>query len=205
MTSRIRQRNGAATLLALCAALALAVAAMTGCAKTQTPDEAAANAKTMGAPPKAGEAFFHPKALPQGPKIPEGVNTNAVSEAPSATEATTVPMQERKGEAAAAVIPRASLNTFLKNGPRHPLKLIQVQPAFQGGRFVGYKVRGFSDQAAGFGSVLRKGDVITRVNNRSLARPEDYMAAWESLKNCVEVRVQLVRDGKKMDLSWSVE
>lgn len=125
--------------------------------------------------------------------------------APIKAEGEALPPEPATG-AAAGSIARPALERFLGEGPSYALALVQVQPSFQGGRFEGFQIVSFSNEGQSIaGSVLKPGDVVVRINRRAISRPEDYMAAWESLKGCAEVTLQIVRQGQTMELIFPVE
>ncbi|MEL6178448.1 MAG: hypothetical protein AAFS10_05820, partial [Myxococcota bacterium] len=149
-------------------------------------------------PPSEGDPFFEEKPLPKGPKVVEGYFPPASHrEVPDQLEL----VQEQAGTAS---INRKTLDQFIERGPRYALKLVRVQPAFEGSRFVGYKVVGFSPNGSHLKGILKPGDIVVAINQRAIVRPEDYMAAWESLKTCDQVQLSLVRSGEKLSMSWPV-
>jgi hypothetical protein len=161
-------------------------------APTETVEEEA-----MANPPRPGDDFFEVGEVPKGAPLVKdydpSLQDNGVGQEKSAPPA---PVTE---------INRASISNFVKNGPRHPLKMVEVQPAFRGSEFIGYQITAFSHEGAkSFGSAIKAGDIVIAVNDRNLAMPEDYMAAWESLSTCERVSVRLIRSGRAMSLSWPV-
>lgn len=157
--------------------------------------------------PQEGEAFSEFAPMPKGPKPVEGYQGAAPAEADASPVAAAEALPAEGGQrGAGSAIQRAALDRFLGQGPSYALALAQVQPSFQAGRFEGFQIVSFSPEGQSLlGATLRPGDVVVRVNRRSISRPEDYMAAWESLKGCAEVTVQIVRQGQTMELIFPVE
>lgn len=180
--------------LVLVFSLALfAACATAGTSKVKAPEAPQAT------PPKKGEQFYEFAELPSGPPAVPGAITGEMPDDAAAPKATTPP------EAVTNAITRRELLSFLEQGPRHALTLIEVQPAFQGQKFVGYQVVGLSDDGeSAFGDALHRGDVILTVNQKSIARPEDYMNVWQGLKKANRVSVTLLRAGEEIAMSWPV-
>ena len=166
-----------------------------GCATTGTTLEAKAE-MPAAQPPAEGERFFENKPLPEGPDVLDAYN--------GTSDKTQNAEPISKSTEASAYISRTSLDSFIEFGPQYALKLVTVTPAFQGRRFVGYEVVGFNPKGASLAQALKRGDIVTKINNRSIVRPEDYMAAWESLKSCESLRVKLIRAGEAIELEWPV-
>jgi hypothetical protein len=177
----------------------LAIITSVACQAEMRKDSAPAGAieeEAMANPPRPGDDFFEVGKVPKGAPVVEGYDPSLQGEDIEREVAPPTPVKE---------INRSSITSFVKNGPRHPLQMVQVQPAFTGSEFVGYQITAFSDEGAkSFGSAMRAGDIVIAVNDRNLAMPEDYMAAWESLSTCEKLSVRLIRDGKAMSLSWPV-
>ena len=176
--------------------------ALSACATSHVSPEGQDNEqaeKPLNRPPAEGEMFFEDKPLPKGPKLVEGYRPAA---APGAVK--DLPVEPVQEKADATSIHRKTLDRFIKNGPRYALKLVNVQPAFEGRPFIGYKVVGFSPTGRHLKGILEQGDIVVAVNERAIVRPEDYMAAWESLKTCDKVQINVLRKGEPVSMSWAV-
>lgn len=182
-------------------ALALALLTTTACGQTRK-DEATLSAgeqKPAAKPPGEGEPFHKFAQPPAGPPVLDGYDPSLVGITPVVAQ---VEDDEREG---ASVIAQTELAEFIKHGPRHPLTLVQVQPAFEGTSFVGYRVVGFTDTGAQtLGRALKPGDVVLKVNDRSIARPEDYMAVWTGLESCDKLTVKVLREGQPVEMAWQI-
>lgn len=201
--------------LLICGALSLT--SLSACQNDTRQDElpSAGQEQALAAPPGQDEPFYAPKAMPSGPKPVQGYDPDLVGArfADDGSPLTNPSRSALPSDDAAAIaasattegIPRAALQAFTRQGPRRPLELLQVQPAFQGSRFIGYRVMALNDEGARhFGAALRPGDVVLSVNKRAIASPEEYMAAWNSLKDCDELSVKLIRGEETVELSWPV-
>ncbi len=150
-------------------------------------------------PPQKGEQFYEFAELPKGPDPVPGAFTGELPDDSAAPKATTPP------DAVSNAITRRELLGFLDRGPRHALTLVEVQPAFQGQKFVGYQVMALShDGEKSFGNALHRGDVILKINQHSIARPEDYMNVWQGLKKADRISVTVLRAGQEVAMSWPV-
>lgn len=151
------------------------------------------DSEPVASPPSSSDRDYNPAPLPDGPAVIEGYDADGVTTnlAPAAANGTN--------------LNRTRLDRFIEHGPRYPLTLVQVQPSLDGGQFRGFQVVAITDEGTKvFGDALQTGDVVVKVNDRSLARPENYMAAWESLKECDTLSVELVRNGQTVTASWPV-
>ena len=167
------------------------VASAFGCASTSNqtaPTPPSVSEKPASGPPAKGEAFEKFVGLPKGPEPVAAFDGQ---------------YEERADK---GVITRPALKRFVSQGAGYALQLVRVQPSFVGGRFAGFQITGFTEEGSQLAEgVLQAGDVVVKVNRRPISRPEDFMEAWQSLSDCAEVSLQIVRDGKPMELIWPVE
>ena len=186
-------------LRALCGAVLALATLGAGCQAEMRKDGSpeVGEEKPLSDPPKPGEPYFELGEVPKGAPVAEGFTPEQEGDEAGTRQVAAPEPVDR--------ISRASLVDFVKNGPRHPLQMVEIQPAFRGAEFVGYRITAFSEEGAmSFGSALRAGDVVIAVNERNIALPEDYMAAWASLKTCDKLSVRLIRGGEQLDMSWPV-
>jgi type II secretory pathway component PulC len=52
--------------------------------------------------------------------------------------------------------------------------------------------------------LLRAGDLVQRINGRSLERPEQFQAVWESLAQADELVIELRRDTQPTKLRFAI-
>lgn len=180
----------------LCGLLALGA----GCA-TSKPQADGADQEIWAKPPQEGEDFHDlPSDLPKGPPVVEGGQIGLYTEPGVQTEPPPVDIED-----AQYVVKRAELEGFLSQGPRHVLVMVQVQPAFRGSQFIGYELMGFSPSVTPrFRDRLQTGDVVVAINQQSVARPEDYMSVWRSLRDQHLITLTVLRQGQSLEVTWPV-
>jgi len=72
-------------------------------------------------------------------------------------------------------------------------------------RFRGWRVLELFPGDVRFANVdIKPGDVILRVNERSIERPDQFVAVWNSLKVAKELVVETQRAGKLRVLRWRI-
>jgi type II secretion system protein C len=100
---------------------------------------------------------------------------------------------------------RAELDPVLKGSPGLFLQHVDAVPRMVDGRFHGWTLRAFYPGDPRFATVdLRAGDVVLRVNGRSIEHPDELMKVWESLRTAAELVVDLERDGAPRTLRWTI-
>lgn len=122
--------------------------------------------------------------------------------APSPAKAQTAPKQEAK--APRVDFTREEITATVEAGLGHFLQHVEVEPSLQGGRFVGFRIVGLSPPEFWDGVDLMPGDIVTRVNGRSIERDTDAFAAFESLRNAPELRITFMRGGEERELVYKI-
>lgn len=84
------------------------------------------------------------------------------------------------------------------------LRLVELEPEAEGGRFIGWRLASLPSTAPDWLD-LHVGDVVTAVNGMSVERPEDAQQIWEILQVASEVRIDLTRSGERHSLRIPVE
>jgi general secretion pathway protein C len=79
-------------------------------------------------------------------------------------------------------------------------EIVQVTPAFQEERLIGFRVDPGGDRAAFERLGLRTGDVVTAVNGRAMDDPEYATAVLEEIVGAPTATVVLMRDGEPMNI-----
>ncbi|AWV89410.1 hypothetical protein [Bradymonas sediminis] len=165
-----------------------------GCASSSTAERDAADERVSGQPPSADEDVR--RGLPRGPDVLTG-STGAAAQ-PSASGQAEV--------SADASVTRAELKQFILKGPSFPLSMVEVEPAREGSKFVGYRVIAISPVAQPtLQGRLGKGDIITHLNGVRVEKPDDYLNAWKLLAGITTVRIDFVRDGQASYSAWQVQ
>jgi len=110
----------------------------------------------------------------------------------------------------AAVVPagsirRSAVRRALAAGPGAFLQRVELEdePVFVKGRFHGFriaKLRGDGWE----GIDLRPGDVVTRVNGKSVERPQDAFEVFHGLEIAREIRVEYERDGAPRAVAYPI-
>ena len=88
---------------------------------------------------------------------------------------------------------RAVLSRAVDAGPGAFLSTVELRGVRSGGRFGGWEVLSFDPRYQGAG--VEVGDVIVRVNGRSLERPDDLSALWQVLRDAPELVFEVKRGG----------
>ncbi len=92
----------------------------------------------------------------------------------------------------------------LSAGPGTFLGELEVEPVLVKGRFHGWRIVAFRDPARWSKVDLKPGDVVLKVNDHTLERPEDAMVPWQSLAIADELRVSYERDGQPHELRYEI-
>jgi len=150
---------------------------------------------------------LHPELRPDEPLIEQPPPAPAVAPAPSvAPPAMMVTATLPPGE-----IARSDYERVLQEPPGAFLARISVEPTFRlraagetqaPPQFLGWTVRRLDPR---FGpSALRRGDVIVKVDGRSVERPEQFAEAWRAARGQSQLTIDVVRDGKPQQLVWRI-
>jgi type II secretory pathway component PulC len=107
--------------------------------------------------------------------------------------------------AEAGVIPRAALENARAAGAGVFMTRVDLSDVRDGARFIGWRVRPKPGGEALFGpGRLESEDVVVRVNGLALGKPDEFMFAWETAMAASEIRVELLRRGTTLTLSFEV-
>jgi hypothetical protein len=110
----------------------------------------------------------------------------------------------RSGEEAyLGVIEREGLVAIVDQGLGRFLQHLRLEPAMRDGKFGGFRLAALDPAWRGVG--LESGDLITRLNGQPIERPEQALAAFESLRTASEVRVDFTRDGVPSSVRYRIE
>ncbi|MEE2787979.1 MAG: hypothetical protein VX589_11620 [Myxococcota bacterium] len=101
---------------------------------------------------------------------------------------------------------RAVLNEVLDQGPQRFIAALKLDPHMERGRFLGWRIGGFAATSR-FANTQHvfAGDVIVAVNDEPLERPEQFMRAWEVVRNASELKVTLIRQKVKWTYRWKIQ
>lgn len=152
-------------------------------------------------PPPRSTPAAAPASSEQATAVPAG-NQQGDSDRSAQTtpEAAPAPApRDQRAPAPPGTIRRADLERVLDRGAQAYVAGLRVRPAFRNGRFRGWRVVSYAH-----GDALRKGDVVLRVNGRSVEKPDQAMAVWNELRMATELEVTLLRGGKPKVLRYDI-
>lgn len=137
------------------------------------------------------------------------VSANADAELaalPAPTEPPAQPLPDpRQGDViSGGAIARADLNAVIQAGIPTFLQRVRTEPHTDGRRFVGWRlVSIFNDPAFALGPI-RIGDVVLGVNGRTIERPEQFFAVWETLASASEITFQVLRADQAYEVRYAI-
>jgi type II secretory pathway component PulC len=103
------------------------------------------------------------------------------------------------------VLRRSAINRALNASLGRWLSGVEVEPSVQKGRFRGWVVRRLYPGDVCYRDVdVQPGDVVTRVNGKSIERPEQANEIFQSLRTAPSLEIELVRAGTTMKLSYPI-
>ena len=103
------------------------------------------------------------------------------------------------------VISRRDLMPVLDGGLGRFLQHVETRPSFHKGAFVGFRIVSLFPGEPAFASLdLRPGDTVTRINGRSIERPEQAVAVWEDLRTASKLVVDYRRNGEPHALRFTI-
>lgn len=154
-----------------------------------------------GSPDKADKLSDPPTdAQASGQPVGPDVITNAVQ--PRSTRDVAQDVVE-EGQ---PIVQRADVESFMRRGPAFALTQVVVDPVHGTSGFEGYKIASLTPAVTAFlQTQVKQGDVLTHLNGIKIERPDDYLQAWNRLKEAPVLSIDFVRDGQKMSARWQVQ
>lgn len=149
-----------------------------------------------------------PRVSPSAPAADDGVERQAdpVAAARPATTETERPIAPPGKGLRTGTIARARLNAVLDAGPANFLRQLEVTARMSGDRFVGWQLVQLLDPSGPLHDVdVLPGDVLRTINGKSVARPEELQAVWDSLRTSNAVTAQLWRGERTLELAFTVD
>lgn len=137
------------------------------------------------------------------PAEPKPVEVTLDRPPPPPVDSPRVTTASVEGDGYLGVIEREGLVAIVDQGLGRFLQHVQLEPALANGKFGGFRVAALDP--AWKGSGIESGDVITRLNGQPIERPEQAMAAFESLRTASEVKVEFMRQGTPANLRFRIE
>lgn len=102
-------------------------------------------------------------------------------------------------------IARRDLVPVLDGGLGRYLQNVETEPEFHQGAFVGFRILSLFPGEPDYASLdLRPGDTVTRVNGRSIERPEQAVAVWEALRTASSLVVSYRRGDEEHTLDFRI-
>ena len=100
---------------------------------------------------------------------------------------------------------RAALDKLIAAGPHALISSVDVKPAKEKGKFIGFLLTGARPNSPLASSqTVQIGDVLVSVNGQSVERPDQFMAVWEALGSKDALSVTVVRQGKRIRYVWKI-
>ena len=106
-----------------------------------------------------------------------------------------VPVAPRR--AARDALSRAELDAVLDAGPARFLQRVDRKAVLREGKFLGWRIVALDPLLEG---VVGPGDILVRVNRRSIERPEVFFEVWQSLRRARELVLEILREDKPMEI-----
>ncbi|MDB4930744.1 MAG: hypothetical protein JWM10_3228 [Myxococcaceae bacterium] len=133
---------------------------------------------------------------------PDEINWSEATRVPTAP----APEPAEVEETTPAVLTRQVLVDASSRGLGRFLAEVDVSPVVEGGRFVGFRLNSARHlrRWRRAGADLRPGDVITRVNDQPIDRPERAVGCLAALREASELRVDLLRRGEPVHVRVAV-
>ena len=105
-----------------------------------------------------------------------------------------------------AVLTRQVLVDAAALGLGHFLSEVDVSPVVEGGRFVGFRLNSARNlrRWRRAGANLLPGDVVTRINDQPIDRPERALGCLAALREATELRIDLLRRGQPVQVRLAV-
>lgn len=114
------------------------------------------------------------------------------------------PSTARDRGAAPGTIRRADLMAVLSGSPGRFLAGVDAVPLVERGVFRGWRIRSFFPGDPRVGSVIRAGDIVLRVNDHAIERPDQFIETWQAAAARSDLTVDLVRAEQPVHLSWQI-
>jgi hypothetical protein len=202
----------------IASARALGLLAWTACAATTPvapsgPDLAGRRAAESLEGPGVGPAvFLAPRPAPRPARAAAPVaEIPAPAALPAPSASSLVASGGSLGPAScsalsgAHALKRSALLRVLDAGLGTWLGGVDVEPKIVRGRFEGWLVRSIHAGESCWAEVdLRPGDVVSRVNHRSVEKPEQAHAVWSALRHAREISVEFVRGAEGHTLKFAI-
>jgi hypothetical protein len=125
----------------------------------------------------------------------------------SPREASEMPLEESLPETVSqplTELQRSAINRTIDEGFGRFLQRVTVEAELVDGKFVGFRIVRFTEPKDWLGVGLVPGDVVTKVNDLSIERPEQAYLAFVALSSRKSLDVVYLRSGHTMRLSLPI-
>jgi len=181
---------------------ALVIANAFGCEKSKLRDDMMGDSTWESS---AGDEKF--EAADQPPRRNDEEEENAPMEGapPAEEQKPESSLEQSYPRVSTGVISRDELVPVLDGGLGRFLQNVETEPAFHKGSFVGFRIVSLFPGEPAFASLdLRPGDTVTRINGKSIERPEQAAAVWEDLRTASNLVVDYRRGGEQHALRFTI-
>ncbi|MBW2627512.1 MAG: hypothetical protein JRE45_07820 [Deltaproteobacteria bacterium] len=182
---------------------AVLIAGVLGCEKSKLRDDMMGDSTWESS---AGEEKW--EAADQPPKRNdkwEEENAPSDGEAPAEGTKPESSLEQSYPRVSTGVISRDELLPVLDGGLGRFLQNVETEPAFHKGSFVGFRIVSLFPGEPAFASLdLRPGDTVTRINGKSIERPEQAAAVWEDLRTASNLVVDYRRGAEEHALRFTI-
>ncbi len=158
-------------------------------------------AQPTASPPKRASATE--SAQSAEPRVDAQPQVEAESQAALSLVAASYDKGKASKDAVLGVIDRAGLVAIVDAGLGRLFQQLKVSPSMKKRRFVGFQITAMHPHWAS--STLQTGDVVTALNGMPVERPEQAMAAFESLRTAEQLVVSLLRAGSPVTVRFRIE
>jgi len=128
----------------------------------------------------------------QGGAVPPDATKDAVQSTPLPQLTTVLP------DGRTALL-RPALKELQRRGSQRFIQGVRVRPAFHRQKFYGWTIMAYE----GPGELLQ-GDIILRINQQSIERPEQFIAVWNGMAQQPSLMIEMVRKRRKLRLSFPI-
>jgi type II secretory pathway component PulC len=102
-------------------------------------------------------------------------------------------------------VSRDVFDAWLARGPQYLLSQVVPMPVTRERRFEGFRLsRWFPGHPEVTEGAVRTGDVVQRVNGRSVERPDQFLYVWKHLQGATEVRIEGLREGRRLKATLTI-
>jgi hypothetical protein len=183
--------------------VAFVVVAVFGCEKSKLQEDMMGDSTwETSAGAESWEAADEP---PERYEYPEDKNRPVEGEQAPEEQKPESRLDEPYPRVSTGVISRDELLPVLDGGLGRFLQNVETEPAYHRGAFVGFRIVSLFPGEPAFASLdLRPGDTVTRINGKSIERPEQAVAVWEELRTASDLVVDYRRDGERLALHFAI-